>query len=375
MRRKLKVPKIPNIPNIPKIGFKRSVQADQVKQTIGQAPGTLIYTGKKTEGQIRLEVFSYDNDEIQEISGHNFEECKAIIDTEKINWLNIDGLHNIDLINKIGSEFGLHPLLLEDVLNVEQRPKSEEFEKYLFFTIKMFHIGEEGEISYEHVSFALGKNTVISFQERPEDLFDLLRDRLRNSYGKIRQKQADYLFYRFIDTIVDNYYFVLDSFAEKIEQLEDEVMENPTTRTLQKLQGIRKELIYLRRSVYPLRESINALLKSESPLLKKETERYFADVYDHTIHVIESLDTFRELLSGIMDLYMNSVSNKMNEIMKVLTIMSTIFIPLTFIAGIYGMNFEHIPELGYEWGYAAVWVLMIFIAVVMLVLFKRKKWL
>lgn len=369
MKRKLKVP------TIPKIGFIRSAKPEQIRQTIGQAPGTLIYTGKKTEGKVGVEVFSYNAESISEKTSDKFEDCKSILKNDHVNWINIDGLHNIDLINEIGQEFKLHPLLLEDVLNVEQRPKCEEFDKYLFFTIKMFHQTENNGISYEHVSFALGKNMVISFQERPEDLFDLLRDRLRNSYGKIRQKQADYLFYRFIDTIVDNYYLVLDSFAEKIEQLEDEVMENPSTITLQKLQGIRKELIYLRRSVYPLRESINSLMKSESPLMRKETERYFADVYDHTIHVIESLDTYRELLSGIMDLYMNSVSNKMNEIMKVLTIMSTIFIPLTFIAGIYGMNFEHIPELGYRWGYAGVWALMIVIALIMLLLFKRKKWL
>jgi magnesium transporter len=370
MRKKLRV----KVPSIPGINFGRSSQPEQVRQTIGQAPGTLIYTGKKTEGKVSIEIFSYDANNIEEKSSNNLADCSDIICNNRINWVNIDGLHNVDLINEIGDQFKLHPLLLEDVLNVEQRPKCEEFENYLFFTIKMFHQTQDQGISYEHVSFALGKNTVISFQERPEDLFDLLRDRLRKSFGKIRNKHTDYLFYRFIDTIVDNYYFVLDSFAEKIEQLEDEVMENPSTKTLQKLQGIRKELIYLRRSVYPLRESINSLMKSESPLMRKETEKYFADVYDHTIHVIESLDTYRELLGGIMDLYMNSVSNKMNEIMKVLTIMSTIFIPLTFIAGIYGMNFENIPELGFEWGYPAVWILMLVIAIIMLLLFKKKKW-
>jgi magnesium transporter len=369
MRRKLKVPIFSSI------GFKSAAQPEQIKQTIGQAPGTLIYTGKKTEGEVSIQSFSYDTDSIEEKSSNSFLECDEINKPDRVNWINIDGLHNIDVINEIGKKYKLHPLLLEDVLNVEQRPKCEEFDNYLFFTIKMFLQTEANGISYEHVSFVLGNNTVLSFQERPEDLFGLLKERLRNSYGKIRQKKADYLFYRFIDTIVDNYYFVLDSFAEKIEQLEDEVMTNPTTQTLQKLQGIRKDLIYLRRSVYPLRESLSTLMKNESPLLGKETERYFSDVYDHTIHVIESLDTYRELLGGIMDLYMNSVSNKMNEIMKVLTIMSTIFIPLTFIAGIYGMNFEYIPELGIRWGYAGVWVLMIIIAIIMLLIFKRKKWL
>lgn len=371
MKKKLKV----KVPHLSKISLKRASRPDQIKQTLGQSPGTLIYTGKKTEGKVSVEVFSYDEKTIEDKIGPNIASCKDIIQEERVNWVNVNGLHQIETINEVGEEFNLHPLLLEDVLNVEQRPKYEEFDKYLYFTIKMFHQTEDQGISYEHVSFALGKGIIISFQEKPEDIFNVIRDRLRNSIGRVRQRQADYLFYRLIDTIVDHYYFVLDTFAEKIEQLEDEVMENPSTHTLQKLQGIRKELIYLRRSVYPLRESINSLMKNESPLLRKETERYFSDVYDHTIHVIESLDTYRELLSGIMDLYMNSVSNKMNEIMKVLTIVSTIFIPLTFIAGIYGMNFKYMPELEYHWGYASVWIIMLIIALIMLLLFKRKKWL
>lgn len=367
MRKKIPV-------KIPKIGLRRS-SAEQVKQTIGQAPGTLIYTGKKTVEKISLESFSYNEDELDRKESQNLDDCTAILKDQRVNWLNVDGLHNTELINEVGKNFELHPLLLEDVLNVEQRPKYEAFDQYLFFTIKMIHCGDHGQIEYEHLSFVLGKNIVISFQEKPEDVFGLIRERLVNSFGKIRQRKVDYLFYRFIDTIVDNYYLVLDNFAERIENLEDEVMENPSTKTLQKLQGIRKELIFLRRSVYPLRESLGNLIKGESPLLKKETEKYLADVYDHTIHVIESLETYRDLLGGIMDLYMNSVSNRMNEIMKVLTIMSTIFIPLTFIAGIYGMNFEYIPELKYPWAYGAVWILMLFIAIMMLIFFKRKKWL
>jgi magnesium transporter len=197
---------------------------------------------------------------------------------------------------------------------------------------------------------------------------------MRNSYGRIRSRKADYIFYRFIDTVVDQYYLVIDRLAERIELLEDEVMENPTTKTLNQLQNVRKELIFLRRSIHPLRESINTIIKSESKLLHKETERYFSDVYDHTIQIVESMETYRDLLGGIMDLYMNTASNRMNEIMKVLTIMSTIFIPLTFIAGIYGMNFEHMPELAYKWAYPAAWGLMVLVAIFMLFFFKRKKW-
>lgn len=369
MRKRIK------IPAVPKVIYRRSSVAEEVKKTIGQAPGTLIYTGKKQSEKVTVSLFSYDEKELKEHHSQNLEECLAEIDSSKINWINIDGLSNVDLVKEVGAHFNLHPLLLEDILNVEQRPKFEEYDAHLFFTIKMFQAGDSGRIDYEHLSFVLGKNVVISFQETTEDVFDLIRERLRTSYGKIRQKKADYLFYRFVDIIVDNYYFVLDHFAEKIENLEDEVIANPSTTTLQKLQTIRKELIYLRRSVYPLRESLNGIAKSETTLLTKETERFFNDVFDHTIHVIESLEIYRDLLSGIMDLYMNTVSNKMNEIMKVLTIMASIFIPLTFIAGIYGMNFEYIPELGYRNGYFAVWVLMIAIVLVMLYYFKRKKWL
>jgi magnesium transporter len=239
----------------------------------------------------------------------------------------------------------------------------------------MFHQSDkEEDLNAEHISFVLGKNTVFCFQEKSGDLFDLIRERMRNSYGRIRSRKADYIFYRFIDTVVDQYYLVIDRLAERIELLEDEVMENPTTKTLNQLQNVRKELIFLRRSIHPLRESINTIIKSESKLLHKETERYFSDVYDHTIQIVESMETYRDLLGGIMDLYMNTASNRMNEIMKVLTIMSTIFIPLTFIAGIYGMNFEHMPELAYKWAYPAAWGLMVLVAIFMLFFFKRKKW-
>jgi magnesium transporter len=360
---------------IPKVNFRRFTEFASFKETIGQAPGTLVYTGNKNQTDVQVEVYSYNKEEIQIKGGKNIAEVKSAKADGKVNWLNVDGLHNIELINEIGKAYRLNSLVLEDVLHVDQRPKMEDFGDYMFFTIKMFYNSPTGELEFEHISFVLGKDSVISFQERPKDVFDLIRERLAKSYGKIREKGADYLFYRFIDTIIDHYFVVLDKIAEKIELLEDEVMENATTKTLQKLQGVRKELIYLRRSIYPLRESINTILKSESPLLSKDTERYFMDVYDHTIQVIESLETYRDLQSGIMDLYMNTASNRMNEIMKVLTIVSTIFIPLTFIAGIYGMNFQHMPELGYTWGYPAVWILMLVLVILMLIVFKKRKWL
>jgi len=367
MKNRLKVP-------IPKVAFRRFSEKSKADQLIGQAPGTLIYTGKRHVEQVELEVFSYNEGEIQRQKSTSFkpiiEQCKD----QRVNWINVAGLNNVELIDELGKHFELNTLMLEDVLGVDQRPKAEDFGDHLFFTIKMFHDRTAQGIEYEHLSFILGKNFVISFQEVPADIFDLLRDRLVNSYGKIRQKKSDYLFYRFIDTIVDNYFLVLDSLAEKLEELEEEVMGRPNNQTLHKLQRVRKETIYLRRSIYPLRESINFLIKSESKLISRETERFLTDVYDHTIQVIESLETYRDLHSSIMDLYMNMASNKMNEIMKVLTIMSTIFIPITFIAGIYGMNFQHMPELGYSWAYPAVWVLMLAVVVGMLIFFRFKKW-
>ena len=360
---------------IPKVAFRRFSEKSKADQVIGQAPGTLIYTGKRHSDQVELELFTYDEHELKQYSATNWQEIEDHLEKDRVNWINFAGLSNVELITQLGEHFHLDKMLLEDVLMVDQRPKSEDLGEHIFFTIKMFHDRTQNGIEYEHVSFVLGENYVISFQEIPEDIFGLLRDRLINSYGKIRTKKADYLFYRFIDIIVDNYFLVLDSLAEKLEELEDEVMGRPNALTLQKLQKVRKETIYLRRSIYPLRESINFLLKSESKLLGEESTQYLNDVYDHTIQVIESLETYRDLHSSVMDLYMNTTSNKMNEIMKVLTIMSTIFIPITFIAGIYGMNFENMPELGFEWGYPAVWLLMGLVVLGMLAFFRYKKWL
>lgn len=370
MKRKIKVPV-----SIPKINFRRFSEREKVQETVGQAPGTLIYTGSKNQAKVNVEIFSYNETDIDVKASESFEFVENVYQADRINWINVSGLHNVQLIDKIGKKFELHPLMLEDVLHVDQRPKTEDFGEYLFFTIKMFHKNKLKETEFEHISFVLGKNLIICFQENPEDIFDLIRERLKTSFGKIRHKKADYLFYRFIDTIIDHYFVVLDQIAEKIEDLEDEVMDKPSTKTLQKLQMVRKELIYLRRSIFPIRESINTILRSETKLMSKETERYFTDVYDHTIQVIESMETYRDLLSGIMDLYMNTASNRMNEIMKVLTIMSTIFIPMTFIAGIYGMNFDHMPELHYKWSYPIAWIIMIGVAVFMLIYFRKKKWL
>lgn len=359
----------------PKVAFRRFSEKSKADQLIGQAPGTLIYTGKRHTEKVELELFAFNENELKHHSANQWKEIFKHKLEDRVNWINVAGLSDVALIDQIGQDFKLDKMLLEDVLMVDQRPKAEDFGNHIFFTIKMFHHPGQSGIEFEHLSFVLGENYVISFQEIPEDIFGLLRDRLINSYGKIRSKKADYLFYRFIDIIVDNYFLVLDTLAEKLEVLEDEVMDRPNTETLQKLQKVRKETIYLRRSIYPLRESINFLLKSESKLISEESSQFLNDVYDHTIQIIESLETYRDLHSSVMDLYMNTASNKMNEIMKVLTIMSTLFIPITFIAGVYGMNFQHMPELAYAWAYPAVWVLMFLVAIGMLLFFRYKKWL
>jgi magnesium transporter len=261
-------------------------------------------------------------------------------------------------------------------MNTGQRPKMEDFGDYLFIVLKMLHYDEKkDETKTEQVSLVLSSKYVLSFQEDEGDVFDSIRERIRTDRGSIRKRRADYLAYSLIDAIVDNYFMVLEKIGEKIEDIEDELIKNPTPAVLQTIHHLKRELIFLRKSVWPLREVISRLERWESPLIDKSIDIYLRDVYDHTIQVIDSLETFRDTLSGMLDIYLSSVSNRMNEVMKVLTIIATIFIPLTLIAGIYGMNFRYMPELESPWGYPMVYVVMLAVCAVMLVYFRRKKWL
>jgi magnesium transporter len=290
--------------------------------------------------------------------------------------MNIDGVHQLDNIEKVGKYLKIHPLVLEDIMNTGQRPKLEDFDDYLFIVLKMLHYDEkENETKTEQVSLILSSNYVISFQESEGDVFDPIRERMRTDRGRIRKMGADYLAYSIIDAIVDNYFIVLEKIGEKIEDIEDELVKNPTPEVLQTIHRLKRELIFLRKSVWPLREVISRLERWESPLVHKSIDIYLRDVYDHTIQVIDSLETFRDMLSGMLDIYLSSVSNRMNEVMKVLTVIATIFIPLTLIASIYGMNFKYMPELDWVWGYPMVYVVMIVVSAVMLVYFRRKEWL
>jgi magnesium transporter len=288
----------------------------------------------------------------------------------------------VGIIEKIGKNFNLHPLLLEDILNTGQRPKAEDFEDHIFIVSKMLYFEEtESEIISEQLSVIIGANFVISFQERHGDVFNAVRERIRNGKGRIRKMGSDYLAYALLDAVVDHYFLILEKLGEKIEGLEEDLLTNPTTETMQSIHNLKREMIFLRKSVWPLREVVNSLEKGESKLIKKSTKIYLRDVYDHTIQVMDSVESFRDVLSGMLDLYLSVISNKMNEVMKVLTIIATIFIPLTFIAGIYGMNFNpeaspfNMPELNWHFGYPAVWLVMILIGLTMLGFFKNKKWL
>jgi magnesium transporter len=288
----------------------------------------------------------------------------------------LDGIHQVEILEQLGECMGVHPLVLEDILNTDQRPKLEDFDDYLFIVLKMSHYDDQnGEMEVEQISLILGPNYVVSFQERPGDVFDPIRERITNGRGRIRKLGADYLAYALIDAIVDHYFVVLEQIGEKIEFLEEELITDPTPETLQTIHNLKREMIFLRKSVWPLREVVGGLERRESPLIGESIAVYLRDVYDHTIQVIDTLETFRDMISGMLDIYLSSVSNRMNEVMKVLTIIATIFIPLTLIAGIYGMNFKHMPELEQPWGYPVVWGVMLATAIVMLIYFRRKKWL
>ena len=343
---------------------------------VGLPPGTLVHIGDRKVEKTKITLIDYDEAQLQEKELETVDECFPFKDKPTVTWINIDGIHQVEIIEKIGKHFNIHPLILEDILHTGQRPKMEDFEDYIFVVVKMIYYDDkDNEIRAEQLSVVLGSNFVISFQEKEGDVFDPVRDRIRKSKGRIRKMKADYLAYALLDTIVDHYFVVLEKLGEKIEDMEEQLVTNPTPETLQTIHTLKRELIFLRKSVWPLREVINVLERGESSLINESTGIYLRDVYDHTIQVIDTIETFRDMVSGMLDIYLSSISNKMNEVMKVLTIIATIFIPLTFIAGLYGMNFKYIPELEWHWGYPVLLFVMAGIGFLMLVYFRRKRWL
>jgi magnesium transporter len=321
-----------------------------------------------------LELIRYDRTRYQKFDSLTVDELLHLLAPDQVNWVNLDGIHeHTAIMERLQTHFCLHSLMVEDILQ-DQRPKTEEFEDYLFVTVKMLHRINGIEIDYEQISFVLGKNYLLSFQEKEGDLFDAFRERIRLDLGRVRKKKADYLMYRLIDIIVDSYYHVLDNIGEQIEEIEETIQESNSRNQFSRIQSIRKELIFLRKALYPLRDAISKLVKDESGFIHEDNIRYYSDVYDHVIHLIDSLDTYQDLTAGLTDMHLNTQSNRMNEVMRVLTIISTIFIPLTFIVGVYGMNFDNMPELHWHNGYYEVWGIMIFIACAMMIFFKYKKW-
>lgn len=335
-----------------------------------------MHTHSLAEGapeNVILEIITYDRQNYNRHVTSDVSEIIGHLKKDHVNWVNLDGLSNTRIIDQLQTHFHLHSLLVEDILN-DQRPKAEEYEDYLFVTLKMLYSIKGAEVDYEQISFVLGKNYLLTFQEKEGDLFDAFRERIRQDQGRVRKKKADYLMYRLIDITVESYYNVLDSIGEHIDEIENSIRIDTSDETFQKIQAIKKELIYLHKALYPLRDALGKVLKDESDFIQDENVPYFSDVYDHVIHLIDSLDTYRDLTSGLTDQYINIQNSKLNEVIRVLTIISTIFIPLTFIVGVYGMNFEYFPELNWKYGYASVWAVMLAIATGMLGYFRYKKW-
>lgn len=342
----------------------------------GLPPGTLIQVGEKPVEQVRLTLIDYDEYHLTELTSQDFEACVPFRDKPTVTWIHVDGVHRIETLQSLGNCFQLHPLTLEDILTSDQRTKIEHHEDYIFIVLKnLFYHEAKGEVATEQVSLIVGRKYVISFHERQESIFEPIAQRLRSNKARIRKMGADYLAYALLDMIVDNYFTVLDKLGDRIEILEEDLVRNPTPEILHTLHAFRREMIVLRKAVWPLREVINALGRADSTLISESMNLFLRDVYDHTIQVIDTIEIFRDVLTGMLDVYLSSVSNRLNAVMKILTILSTIFMPLTFIAGVYGMNFRYMPELEWPWGYPMAWAVMLFTAVLMLGFFKLKKWL
>lgn len=328
---------------------------------------------KPAPERVILELISYNREQHERIDNISVEDLLKKIDPNKVNWINMDGMRDLSIVEKLQAHFAFDALTLDDIIN-DQRPKAEEYEDYLFFTLKMLYRIKGDTIDYEQISFVLGTNYLISFQEKEGDLFDAFRERIRLDQGKVRKMNADYLMYRLIDIIVDNYYMILDNIGTHIDEIEDCIYTDTAEEAFRKIQGIKKELIFLRKAVYPLREALSKVIKGETSFVQEENLRYFSDVYDHAVHVMDTLDTYKDLTSSLLDIHMNTMNNRMNEVMKLLTIITTIFIPLSFIAGVYGMNFDDMPELRSKWGYPSVLGFMALISAGMIYYFKKKKW-
>jgi len=341
---------------------------------VGAPPGTLVHIGKHRPASAVLRLIGYGPDDLQEAAIEDPAQWQPGAGEGRITWLNVDGVADTAVVESLGASFGLHPLVMEDILNTDQRPKVEDYQGYLYIVLRMLQFDQDRQqIHSEQLSLVLGADFVLSFQERPGDVFDGVRERLRAG-RRIRFMRSDYLAYALLDAVVDHYFEMLELLGEQVEELEDQLISAPGPDTLARIHHYKREMLLLRKSIWPLREVLSRLTRDESPLISDETRLYLRDVHDHAIHVMDSIDTIRELLVSMLDLYLSSVSKRMNEIMKVLTIFATLFMPLTFIVGVYGMNFDVMPELHWRWGYPTVMGVMLLIVIALLAFFRRRRW-
>ena len=351
--------------------------ASSVSEKAGLPPGTLVHVGAVHHTDTRVTLIAYSRENVVEQVIESAEQLATTrFEQHQVVWINIEGLADVRLIESIGKQFNIHPLILEDVLNTHQRPKVEEYDDCVFMVAKaIYQQGDELDIGYEQISIILFDRFIFTFTEQQWDLFSQTKDRIRVAKGGIRQQGADYLAYVILDTIIDRYFSLQDAFDELVDRLEEELLTDLSRKTMVRIQRFKRELIGIRRVVSPQRDMLSALLHTDTPYIQDKTFIYFRDVYDHVLRVSEAMESYREIMTGLLDIYVSSVSNKMNEIMKVLTVFASIFIPLTFLTGIYGMNFDFMPELKWKWSYPILWAVFIAIPVGLLILFKKKKWL
>ena len=340
---------------------------------IGAPPGTLFYNGEVRIDRIKITLIEYNETEFFEQEFYDLSDCLSHVKPNMVKWLNVEGLHKPELVEAIGKFYNIHPLTMEDIVHVDQRPKFEDYDNYVVSIMKM--ISYTTEVKSEQLSIILLENTVLSFQEPNNgDAFDIIRNRLRQCKGRVRRLGADYLAYALMDAVVDCYFTAIEKIGDKIEEIEEDIISDSHKKSLLQLYHLKREMIYLRKQVWPMRDMINNMVRSETTLINPSSDIYLQDLTDHVTRIIDTVETYRDLLSGIMDIYLSTNANKMNEVMKVLTIMSSIFIPVTFIAGVYGMNFDNMPELHWKYGYFYVVAGMFLLFVSMIVYFKRKNW-
>ncbi len=346
----------------------------RISKHAGNAPGTLIYTGKKVGEPIEFTLYQYTEEEFQHQQFSKANDALAAINLDQANWINVSAIHDTSVVQEIGEHFGLHPLVSEDILNTVLSPQYENYDEYLFITLKMMNFNEETHhIEQEHVSFILTPHVLLSFQEQQKDIFDPVRERLEAAKGRIRKRGIDYMLYALMDVVVDNYYNVTEEYNEQLILLEDSIIRNPSQDTMERITFYTRHVVELRKSVLPLQEALSKLINDES-FVQATTRRFFQDVYSHLNQAVSTMETQREILNGLMNLYMSMLSNKMNNVMKTLTIIATIFIPLTFVAGVYGMNFQNMPELSWDWGYPAVMGFMLVTGLLMYIWMHNKRW-